>query len=380
MKILIASDSYKDCLSSKEVATCIKEGFKRVFPDAVYERVNLADGGEGTVEAIIDAVHGQIVKCDVLDPLDRKIEAFVGLIDKKTAVVEVASCCGLSLVNELDRDPYKSSSFGFGQLINHALKLGVRKLILGLGGSATNDAGLGMLQALGVRFFDNHNVEISKKRVLNASDLQNITGFDITALEKFKNIEIVVACDVKNPLCGKEGATMTFAAQKGADKRMMISLEENLRHFANLCEKKLAKRTQDIDGAGAAGGIGFALMTFLNTKLQSGIKIVSDLIDLEEKIKYSDLVITGEGRVDAQTIYGKLIMGVARLTKKYDIPVIVIAGSLDAGYEKLYSYGVEAIFDTTLQNVSLEKLFKQSKENLISTSYNVAKLIEMKLD
>lgn len=380
MKILIASDSYKDCLSSKEVATCIKKGFKKVFNKAVYERVSLADGGEGTVEALVDSSHGQIIKSEVLDPLDRKIESFFGMIDENTAVIEVASCCGLELLATNERDPYITSSFGFGQLILHAVRHGAKKLILGLGGSATNDAGLGMLQALGVRFYDKHNVEISKKRVLKASDLRSIENFDITHLEKFKDIEIIVACDVVNPLCGRDGATMTFAKQKGADKKMIITLEESLHHFATLCEKKLANRTKDNQGSGAAGGLGFALITFLNAKLQSGIETISKLVDLEEKIKYSNLIITGEGMVDEQTIYGKLIMGVSQLAHKHNVPVIVIAGSLGEGYESLYNHGVNAIFDITPRSMSLDKLFEYSKQNLEATSYSVAKTLKISLN
>ncbi|RXI46224.1 glycerate kinase [Malaciobacter mytili] len=381
MRILIASDSFKGTLSSKEVALCIEEGLKKILNEAEYEKVILADGGEGTLESVCSILKDcTIFKDEVLNPLGEKIQSQYAFIDEDTALIEMAKSTGLTLVDENKRDILNSTSFGLGQLIAHSVKRGAKKLIIGIGGSATNDAGLGMLQALGVKFFDKHNIDISAQRVLKAKDLALVDSFDISEIRYLRDIKILIASDVSNPLCGKEGATYIFAKQKGATQEQLILLEELITKFAVLCEKRLIKKTKDEAGSGAAGGVGFALHSFLNAKFSSGIDTISSLINLEDKIQKANLVITGEGRVDEQTIYGKTIMGVLKYTKKYDKPCIVIAGSLAKGYEKLYAHGVTAIFDTTFSNnLSFEELKVSSKENLVSTAYNIANILQLKL-
>ncbi|AXH10627.1 glycerate kinase [Malaciobacter halophilus] len=378
MNILIASDSFKDSLSSIEVANSIQKGFKRVFYDAKYEKVFLADGGEGTLEAVCSQISDcEIKKHEVLNPIDEKIEAKYAFINESTALIEMAQASGLELVPRDKRDIINSTSFGFGQLIADAVKNGAKKLILAIGGSATNDVGIGMLQALGVKFYDEHNEELSSKKILTAKDIFKIESFDISALRSFRDIKIVIASDVTNPLCGKQGATHIFAKQKGATSKHIDFLEESIFKFAKICEKKLAKKTKDKQGAGAAGGVGFALNTFLNAKFKSGIDTVSELIFLEDRIKNADLVITGEGRVDSQTAYGKTITGVLKLSKSYKKPAIIIAGSLDEGYEKLYTLGATSIFDITPAPLDIEDLLSQADKNLSATAYSIASMLHL---
>lgn len=289
----------------------------------------------------------------------------------------MAQASGLEIVKKEKRDIINSTSFGFGQLIADSIKNGAKKLILAIGGSATNDVGIGMLQALGVKFYDEHNEEISAMKILTAKDIFKIENFDISALSAFKDIEIIIASDVTNPLCGKNGATHIFGKQKGATSKHIEFLEESIFKFSKICEKKLAKKTKDEQGAGAAGGVGFALNTFLNARFKSGIDTVIKLINFEEKVKNADLIITGEGRVDEQTIYGKTITGVLKLSKHYNKPAIIIAGSLDEGYEKLYTLGATAIFDITPAPLNIEDLLSQADKNLSRIAYSIASLLQL---
>ncbi len=372
MKILIAPDSFKETLSAKEVMNTIEKGFLKAEPSLNITKVALSDGGEGSVDVLVDAKNGKIIKHEVNDALGRKINASYALInDNKTAVIEMATSCGLEHIQPKYRDPMISSTYGFGELLNHAFEMGVKDFILTLGGSATNDAGVGMLQALGVKFLDSNNKEIKK----GAKYLKDIKTIDVSELKKFEDINIKVACDVKNPLCGENGASYTFAKQKGADQKMIKELDEILYSFALLCEKQFNKSTKNIEGTGAAGGLGFALITFLNAKLQSGIDLIIKEVDLENIVKDVDLVITGEGRMDSQTLQGKTAYGVAKLAKKYDKKVIAIAGCLDDGYEILLDNGFDAIFDCTPISSNFETIKKNSKKNLELCAYNVAKCL-----
>lgn len=377
MNILIAPDSFKETLEAEEVASAIELGFKKVFPNANIQKVPLADGGEGTVKTLVKSNNGELISKKAEDPLGRIISSYYGIINNgKTAIIEMATASGLELLKEEEKNPLETSTYGFGQLINHALQKGVKEFILGLGGSATNDAGVGMLQALGVKFYNKKNQEISK----GAKEIDQIITIDISNLEKkFKGITINVACDVTNPLCGKNGASFVFGKQKGADKKMIEQLDRNLSHFAKFCEKKFNKSTQYIEGAGAAGGLGFALVTFLNANLQSGIKLIMKSVNLEEKIKEADLVITGEGKMDKQSIQGKTPIGVAKLAKKYDKKVIAIVGCLDDGYEIVLEHGIDAVFDCIPINDNFETIKKNAKKNLELTAFNVAKCLEINL-
>ncbi len=371
MNILIASDSFKDSLTSSEVANIIEESFKNVFSKAKIKKVSLADGGEGTVKTLIESDNGKLVELKVKDPLGREIDSYYGIINNgKTAVIEMATASGLELLKKEERNPLKTSTYGVGELINHALENGVKEFILGIGGSATNDAGLGMLEALGVKFFDKNQDEIENL----VQNMDKIDSFDITSLkEKFKNISIKVACDVKNPLCGENGASHVFGKQKGANEQMIMQLDKNLSHFAKVCEKTFNKVTQNIEGSGAAGGLGFALLTFLNAKLESGIDLIMKNVNLEDDIKKSDCVITGEGKIDKQTIEGKTPIGVARLAKKYDKKVIAIAGCVDDGYEVVLDHGIDKVFDCMPINTDFETIKKNAKKELKATALKAAK-------
>ncbi|RXJ86317.1 glycerate kinase [Arcobacter sp. CECT 8985] len=381
MKILIASDSFKNSLSSHNVANAIEIGFKRVLDYFEYEKVPLADGGEGTIDSLKDSIKNyEEIEVDVLNPLEEKIKAKYILTDDNTAVIEMAKSTGIELVKEENRDILNSTSFGFGQQIADAVKKGAKDIILTIGSSATNDVGIGMLQALGVKFYDEHNEEISHKKILTAKDIYKIENFDISSLKKFIDINFVVACDVDNPLTGKNGATYTFAKQKGASADDILFLEESILKYSNICEKRLQQKVHNEKGTGAAGGVGFALQAFLKAKSRSGIQTIIEFINLEEKIANSDLIITGEGRVDEQTIYGKTIMGVLNIAKKYDKPVIIIAGGLDEGYEKLYSYGASAIYDITPISKPLEELLPHTEKNLISTAYAIANTLAIDIN
>jgi len=377
MNIIIAPDSFKETLEAKEVAACIEKSLQKVFPNANIEKIPLADGGEGTVKTLIESNKGQLITLEVQDPLGRDISSYYGIIDNgTTAIIEMATASGLELLKEKEKNPLKTSTYGFGQLIDHALKKDVKKFILGLGGSATNDAGIGMLQALGTKFFDKNNQEIANP----VKEINQIVAIDISNLvKKFKNTTINVACDVKNPLCGEDGASYIFGKQKGANKEMIKELDNKLSYFADLCEKTFNKSTQNIEGAGAAGGLGFALVTFLNANLQSGIELIMESVNLEEKIKVADLVITGEGKMDKQSIQGKTPIGVAKLAKKYDKKVIAIAGCLDDGYEIVLEHGVDAVFSCTAKSEYFETIKKNASKNLELTTLNIANLLNINL-
>lgn len=375
MKIVIAPDSFKETLNAKEVASCIRNGFKKVFNTASIINIPMADGGEGTVQALVDTCEGEIIYTHVHNPLGKKIRAFYGILhEQKTAVIEMATASGLELLHDNEKNPLLTSSYGFGELINDALERGIKKFIFGLGGSATNDAGIGMLQALGVKFLDKHNQEVKQ----GAQYIHEIISIDDSILkEKFKNTKIEVACDVKNILCGKNGASYTFAKQKGADVEMIKTLDETLLQFSKLCKKKYKTNNEKIEGSGAAGGLGFGLITFLNAQLKSGIDIVIEKVGLEEEIKDATLVITGEGKMDAQSIYGKTPIGVAKLAKKYDKNVIAICGCVDQGYEAVYNHGIDVVFDATPIGSDFKTVKLNAKKNLELTALNVAKCLKM---
>lgn len=378
MNILIAPDSFKETLNAKEVCDAIQSSFQKIYKDAIITKVPLADGGEGTVQSLVDATNGKIINVEVSDPLHRKIEAFYGLLgDEKTAVIEMASSSGIELLHQNEKNPMLTTTYGFGELINDALNKGVKSFILGLGGSATNDCGIGMLQALGVEFFDENENLIS---TVGAMHIKDIKSFNASILEeKFKDVKIKVACDVKNPLCGENGASFVFGPQKGASKEQVELLDSYLFDFANLCEDKFNEEFKDIEGCGAAGGLGFALISFLNASLESGIDIVMKQVNLEEKIKTANLVITGEGKIDFQTINGKTPIGVARLAKKYDKKVLAICGCLGEDYELVLENGIDAVFDITTISSDFDTIINTSKKNLEGVSLNIAKSLKMSI-
>lgn len=374
MKIVIAPDSFKESLSAIEVAACIEEGFREVLHDAEYVIVPIADGGEGTVAALLAATHGNLVEVLVTGPLGDPVKAAYGITgDGVTAVIEMAAASGLELVAKADRNPWRTTSFGTGELIRHALDAGLRKFIIGIGGSATNDAGVGMLQALGARFLDGKGRDIGP----GGGALASLARIECDNLDpRLKSCQVLVACDVNNPLTGPRGASYVFGPQKGASPEMVAELDANLSLFASLVHRDLNKQIEEIPGAGAAGGMGAALLAFLDAESRPGIEIVIDAVRLQEAMTGADLVITGEGRLDGQSVHGKAPVGVARIAQRQGIPVIAFAGSLGEGAEQIKEYGVSALFSVVKGPCELSEALDAAADNLRDLSKNVAAVIK----
>ncbi|MEX4203502.1 glycerate kinase [Haemophilus influenzae] len=376
MKFVIAPDSFKESLTALEVATAIETGFKRVFPDADYVKLPMADGGEGTVQSLVDATQGKLIECEVTAPLGDKVKSFFGLSgDGKAAIIEMAAASGLHLVPPEKRNPLLTTSYGTGELIKLALDLGVESFILGIGGSATNDGGVGMLQALGMQCLDSQDKPIG----FGGAELANIVKIDVQQLDpRLQQVHIEVACDVNNPLCGECGASAIFGPQKGATPEMVKQLDAALSHFAEIAERDCGKQIRDQAGAGAAGGMGGGLLLLPSVQLKAGIQIVLDRLHLIDYVKDADVVITGEGRIDAQSIMGKTPIGVARTAKQFNKPVIAIAGCLREDYDVVFDHGIDAVFPIIHQLSDLSDILKQGEQNLISTAQNVARVLAFK--
>lgn len=377
MKIVIAPDSFKESLTALQVAQAIEIGFKKIFPDAEYIKVPMADGGEGTVQSLIDAWQGQSMVTEVTAPLGNKVLAEWGLsADRKTAIIEMAAASGLHLVAENERNPLITGSYGTGELIKAALNFGVEKIILGIGGSATNDAGVGMLQALGAAFLDDEG----KPLVAGGAALKRLSKIDLSALDpRLATTQIEVACDVDNLLCGERGASAVFGPQKGATAAMIKELDVALSFFSQKVKLQLNKDIANIAGAGAAGGTGAGLQLLPNCCLKSGVDIILEVTHLSKEVADADLVITGEGRMDSQTVYGKTPVGVAKTAKRFNKPVIAIVGCLRADYEVVYDAGIDAVFPIIRNLASLSDTLAQGRENLISTAQNVARTLKLKI-
>jgi len=375
MRIVIAPDSYKESLTALEVATEIEAGFREVFPDADYVKLPLADGGEGTVAAMVAATGGTLVEVDVTGPLGEPVMASYGLTgDRKTAVVEMAAASGLALVAPERRNPLVTTTRGTGELIKAALDAGVCHLIIGIGGSATNDGGAGMLQALGVKLQDHAGREIG----FGGGRLADLERIDISGLDpRLESCRIEAACDVNNPLTGPNGASAVFGPQKGATPEMVAQLDANLSRYAGLISRDLGLRVDQVPGAGAAGGMGAALLAFFGTQLRSGIEIVMEAVGLEAYVRDADLVITGEGRIDSQTINGKTPIGVARLAKRYGKPVIGIAGCLASDAGVVHGHGIDAVFSVLSRVGTLEEALTQAAANVRAASRNIAATLKL---
>lgn len=375
MKIVIAPDSYKESLSALEVANAIEQGFREIWPDADYVKLPVADGGEGTVEAMVAATAGRIVDVDVTGPLGKTVTAFFGLSgDERTAFIEMAAASGLEQVPVALRDPLKTTSWGTGELIRHALDAGVDHIIIGLGGSATNDGGAGMVQALGAKLLDARQNEIGK----GGAALDALTRIDISELDpRLAACRIEVACDVTNPLTGKEGASAVFGPQKGATVETIDRLDTALVHYAQIIARDLEVDVLELAGGGAAGGMGAALYAFCGAQLRRGIEIVTDALQLDACVADADLVVTGEGRMDSQTIHGKVPVGVAKVAKRYHKPVIGIAGSLTADVGIVHEHGLDAVFSVIYTICTLDDALKNAAENVRMTARNVAATLKM---
>ncbi|PSV12090.1 glycerate kinase [Photobacterium leiognathi] len=370
MKIIIAPDSYKESLTAMEVATAIENGFRQVIPNAEYIKLPMADGGEGTVQSLVDASNGTIIERSVTGPLGEQVNGFFGLMgDGKTAIIEMAAASGLHLVSPELRNPMLTTSFGTGELILAALDKGVEHIIVGIGGSATNDGGIGMAQALGVRFLDENNKQIS----YSGGALDRLHRIDISNIDpRLVSVKLEVACDVDNPLYGEKGASQVFGPQKGATPEMVTQLDNNLAHYAEIIKRDLGKDVKDMAGAGAAGGMGAALLGLFNAQLRPGIEIVMDAVNLADVLQDADLVITGEGRIDSQTIHGKTPIGVARTAKRFNKPVIGIAGSLSYDCNIVHEHGIDAVFSVVPRSVSLAEALAEAAINVELTARNVA--------
>ncbi|WP_305464604.1 glycerate kinase [Photobacterium leiognathi] len=370
MKIIIAPDSYKESLTAMEVATAIENGFRQVIPNAEYIKLPMADGGEGTVQSLVDASNGTIIEHSVTGPLGEQVNGFFGLMgDGKTAIIEMAAASGLHLVIPELRNPMLTTSFGTGELILAALDKGVEHIIVGIGGSATNDGGIGMAQALGVCFLDENNKPIH----YSGGALDSLHRIDISNIDpRLVSVKLEVACDVDNPLCGEKGASQVFGPQKGATPEMVTQLDNNLAHYAEIIKRDLGKDVKDMAGAGAAGGMGAALLGLFNAQLRPGIEIVMDAVNLADVLQDADLVITGEGRIDSQTIHGKTPIGVARTAKRFNKPVIGIAGSLSYDCNVVHEHGIDAVFSVVPRSVSLAEALAEAAINVELTARNVA--------
>ena len=377
MKIVIAPDSFKESLTALEVANAIEVGFKQIYPDAEYVKVPMADGGEGSVQSLVDATHGELIEVNVTAPLGNQVMGFLGISgDKQTAFIEMAAASGLHLVPPEARNPLKTTSYGTGELIKKALDLGVKKILLGIGGSATNDGGVGMLQALGMSFLDAQGQEIQ----WGGGALAQIETISTDKIDpRLSQIVLEVACDVNNPLCGSMGASAVFGPQKGATPSMVVELDNGLAHFARKVEELLGIRILDKAGAGAAGGMGGGLLLLPNVQLKAGVQIIIEATKLAEHIKDADLVITGEGRMDAQSIAGKTPVGVARTAKQFAKPVIAIVGCLREDYQVVYQHGIDAAFPIIRNLGSLSETLAKGQENLTSSAENVARLLKLSL-
>jgi glycerate kinase len=375
MKIVIAPDSFKENLTSLEVASEIEAGLKRVWPDAQYVKVPMADGGEGTVQSLVDATGGEIVKVEVSGPMGDKVLASYGLLgDKRTAVIEMAEASGLPLVPKDKRNPLIATTYGTGELIKDAIARGVDEIILGIGGSATNDAGAGLAQALGVRFLNFAGAPI--RDLIAGGDLDDVQAVDMSGVDPgLARVSIQVACDVTNPLCGEKGASRVYGPQKGATPEMVERLDKNLAHFAHVIKRSIGADVADRAGAGAGGGIGAGLMAFTNATLKRGVELVVAATRLEEHMQGAHLAVTGEGRVDLQTAFGKTPWGVAAAAHKHGVPVVAIGGGLADDAGGVFAHGIDGLETATPNAMPLDVAIGKSRQYLQDAGERVARLI-----
>lgn len=371
---ILIPDSFKGTLSAIEVCNIMKSSIKNLYKDANIISVPVADGGEGTVDAFLYALGGEKKSVWVSDAFnEQKILAHYAMLKDNIAIIEMATCAGLPLVkNRLEPD--KTTTFGVGELIIDAINSGAKKIILGLGGSATNDGGCGMASALGVKFKDEQDQEF----IPTGGTLSQIYKIDMNNIySKIKDVEFISMCDVDNPLCGRLGASAVFAPQKGADEDMVKLLDEGLAHLAKIIKRDLHIEVKDIKGAGAAGGLGAGSIAFLQSKLTKGIDVILDTINFDELVSKADIVFTGEGKFDSQSLHGKVVMGVANRSQKYKTPVIVVTGAIGENIQEAYNKGITAIFSINKEPMEFSKSALKSKENMILTMENILRLLKI---
>ncbi|WP_313758094.1 glycerate kinase [Tissierella sp.] len=373
--ILLAPDSFKESMTAKEACEAMERGIKRANNSISCIHVPMADGGEGTMQSLVDATNGQTYNVDVIGPLGNEVEASYGILgDGETGVIEMASASGIHLVPSEKRNPLITTTYGTGQLIKYCLNYGVKKLLIGIGGSATNDGGIGVVQALGGKFLDKEGKELG----FGGGELDKLVTIDLSNFDnRLKDVIVEVACDVNNPLCGEQGASYVFGLQKGATPEIMKVLDNNLRHYGILIKEQLGIDILYESGAGAAGGLGAGLMAFLNGRLNKGIDMVIKYSKLEEKLPYADMVWTGEGSIDFQTQFGKTPIGIAKLAKEYNKPVVALAGRVGTNIETLYTMGIDSIFSITRDITTLEEALEKGQENMEKTAENIIRLMNL---
>lgn len=375
MKVVVAPDSFKGSISAREVCNSISKGIYRVFPNAEVHKVPLADGGEGTMENMVYSSSGDFKVVNVKDPLGRDIEGSYGVIDDQKVIIEMAQASGLPLISEEERNPLRASSYGTGQLISHALDHGYRQFIIGLGGSATNDAGTGMLRALGVKFYGEKGVSLPE----GGEALQDLQYIDETELDpRIREASFTIASDVTNKLCGPKGASAIFGPQKGASSLMVEKLDQSLNHFAKIVSEKKGIDMLDLEGGGAAGGMGASLITFLGAKLKNGIDVVMEGIGFSEIIRGADLIISGEGKLDQQTLGGKVIHGVTRASQKDQIPVLALCGSLQVDGHQMNQLGIVSAYSIIPRPCSLEEAIHHTPEWISDKTENIMRTLRCK--
>ncbi len=373
MKILVACDSFKGCMSSKEVCENIKRGILRANSNHEVYTFPVADGGEGTSDVFCDLLDGERIDTQSVDAYGKKIQTHYCISkDHSLAVMDVASCIGLNMTAREKRNPMVASSKGVGILMKDAISRGCTKLIIGLGGSATNDGGIGILSEFGIRFYD------SKRELLNPNvySLSKIAFVDKRGANIPKNVEIIVACDVKNHLLGKQGATYVFGKQKGIYANQMADIESSMMHYRNKLLQTFHVDIDAFEGSGAAGGIGSVLLGIFHAKMKSGIELVLEYSDLKNHLQNADLMITGEGQTDAQTLYGKLPMGISHLAKEYGIPCICLSGALGVGYEELYNEGMIGIFSSADRAMTFQMALQTGNVKLEALAFNLTKFMD----
>lgn len=372
LNVVVAPDSFKGSLSSSDACLAIERGIVRVFPNARIRKVPMADGGEGTVEAVLTAVGGEWRHVEVMGPLQQGVTASYGVLrDGVTAVIEMAAASGLTLVPEEQRNPLRTTTFGTGQLILHAIENGCTRILIGLGGSATNDGGMGMAQALGVEFLDAEGKPLG----LGGDQLERIAAVNLSHMDdRLKQTEVLICCDVTNPLCGLNGASFVYGPQKGATPKIAARLDQGLEHYAMKIFHSTGKKIKDLPGAGAAGGMGAALMAFCEAKLRPGFQLLSELAGLDESVRKADLVITGEGKTDGQTVFGKVPAGIGNLAKRHGKPAICVSGSITPQADALYEQGITALFSTVSGPMPLEDAMLRAEELLANAAENVMRV------
>lgn len=372
MKFLFASDSFKGTLSSKRTAELLAQAASEIFPGCEYSSIEVADGGEGTTDAVLSAVNGEKIAVFVHGPLWEEISAYYGKLDDRRAVMEMAAASGLPLVPSEQRDPRKTTSYGTGEMIADALGKGFRDISIAIGGSATNDGGIGCMRALGVRFLDENGQELSGC----GADLAEIRSIDVSGLDpRVKECKFTVMCDVTNPLCGEKGATHTFGKQKGGTPEILEELEKGMCNYRDILKNQFGINMDEVPGAGAAGGLGAALMVFLNGTLKSGIETVLDLVEFDRKLEGVSLVVTGEGSTDWQSVFGKVMQGVGVHCRKAGIPAVAVVGSMGKGAEDIFDYGIESILTTVNAVMPLDEALSRAEELYLQAARRMFRML-----